>query len=166
MPRKRPAPRRSWWTASSSTTPSFIALARFLRTELKLGVPGADWEVKVPISPVIAVIPVPAASQPALQPQGGQSIASALQQAIAQTEGGRGGGGGGGGHAVRKTALDAISQIAADSAKPKVRTKSLAERQAEIERLKREQRGERDPADKREETPEQRARRNPLLALF
>jgi len=87
-----------------------------------------------------------------------------VQQALAQTEGGRGGGGGA--HGVRKIALEAISQIAANSAKPKVRPKSLAERQAEIERLKREHRGERDAADEREQTPEQRARRNPLLALF
>jgi len=104
--------------------------------------PPADSQVKVPISPVIAVLPVPgAASQPAIQSQGG-SIASALQQAVQQNaaatvatpESG-------------KPALDVIAQIAAGvDAKPKRR--------------------QRDPGEQREETPEQRARRHPLLALF
>lgn len=118
----------------------------------------------MPISPVVAVIPVPTAASLAAQQPQGPSIASAVQQALTQTEGGHGGGGGG--HSVRKTALDAISQIAADTVKPKQRPKTFAERQAEIERMKREHRGQRDATDEREQTPEQRARRHPLSALF
>ena len=121
----------------------------------------------MPISPIVATIPVPqAVAQPLAQSQNA-TMASMLQQVV-QEETGGGRGGGGGGHA-RKPGLDAIAQIAAGTvAKPKPRVKTLAERQAEIERMKREQNGnpQRDPAGEREETPQERARRNPLLALF
>lgn len=93
-------------------------------------------------------------------------MASLLQQ-VAQDQTSGGHGGGGGGHAVKKTALDAIAQIAANTAaKPKPRARTVAERQAEIEKMKRERGGQRDATDEREETPHERARKNPLLALF
>jgi hypothetical protein len=104
----------------------------------------------MPISAVAAVIPIPQPAVTAAQ-QNAPSMTSAIQNVL-QTEQTHAGGGGGG-HRTHKSALDAMSQIAASqNAKPKQRAKSVRERQAEIERMKEEQRqnpGERDLAEDR-----------------
>ena len=77
--------------------------------------------------------------------------------------------GAGGGHNGHKAALDAIARVAAGvDAKPKERVKSLAERQADTERMKRERdaRSERDLADDQTDRRKQPYEKNPLLALF
>ena len=102
-------------------------------------------------------------------------MSTALQQAVLQQDavaargGGGGGGGGKGGH--NKDAIDAITRIAAGiDAKPSERTKSIAERQAEIEKLKREAQQnpqQRDLADDRQREQQKQAReKNPLLTFF
>jgi hypothetical protein len=104
-----------------------------------------------------------------------ESMSTALQQAVLQQDaansraGGGGGGGGKGGH--NKDAMDAISRIAAGiDAKPTERVKTIAERQAEIERMKREAQQnpqQRDLADDRKQDQQKQAReKNPLLAFF
>jgi len=103
------------------------------------------------------------------------SMTTALQQAVLQQEttasaaGGGGGGGGKGGHS--KEAIDAITRLAASiDAKPTARIKSAAERQAEIEKMKREAQQnpqQRDLTDERQKDANKQAReQNPLLAFF
>ncbi len=139
--------------------------------------PGADSNYKVPVGPVAAVIQIPPAMVAAAEAAAAQestSMSTLLQQAVLQQEtaagaGGGGGGGGKGGH--NKAALDAIARIAAGiDAKPTQRTKTPAERQAEIEKLKREAQQnpqQRDPAEDRKQEQQKQARdANPLLAFF
>lgn len=101
-----------------------------------------------------------------------ESMSSALQQAVLQQETAAaqtGGGGHGGGH--NKAAIDAITRIAAViGAKPTQRVKTVAERQAEIEKMKREAQQnpqQRDLTDERPPDKQKQAyEQNPLLALF
>jgi hypothetical protein len=103
------------------------------------------------------------------------TMSSALQQAVLEQEttasAASGGGGGGGGKGHSKEAIDAITRLAASiDAKPTVRVKSAAERQAEIEKLKREAQQnpqQRDLTDERQKDANKQAReQNPLLAFF
>ncbi len=105
-----------------------------------------------------------------------ESMSTALQQAVLQqdaaaTAATRGGGGGGGKGGHNKDALDAITRLAASiDAKPTERVKTIAERQAEIEKMKREAQQnpqQRDLADEQRKDQQKQAReKNPLLAFF
>jgi hypothetical protein len=126
--------------------------------------------IRMAIGPVAAVIQIPPAMVAAAEAAAQQStsMSTLLQQAVLQQEaadargGGGGGGGGKGGH--NKDAMDAISRIAAGiGAKPHERVKTMADRQAEIEKMKREAQQnpqQRDLADDRkQEQQNKRARR-------
>ena len=102
-------------------------------------------------------------------------MSSALQQAVLQQDAAAaraGGGGGGHGGGRNKEAIDAMSRIAAGiDATPTERVKTIAERQAEIERMKREAQQnpqQRDLTDDRQQEKQQQQARekNPLLAFF
>jgi len=102
-----------------------------------------------------------------------ESMSTALAQAVLQQEAAaaRTGGGGGGHGGQHKDALDAITRLAASiDAKPTERVKTIAEREAEIEKMKREAQQnpqQRDLADDRQPDKQQQAyEKNPLLAFF
>jgi hypothetical protein len=103
-----------------------------------------------------------------------ESMSGALQQAVLQQEAAatRSGGGGGGHGGPHKDALDAITRLAASiDAKPTQRVKTIAERQAEVEKMKREAQQnpqQRDLADDRQPDQQQQQafEKNPLLAFF
>jgi hypothetical protein len=125
----------------------------------------------VPVGPVAGVIQIdPAFVRAATQAAAGEGMSDALAQAVLQAEQTAGRGGGGGGHGGHKAAIDAITRIAAGvNAKPKQRVKSPAERQAEIEKMKREQQQNPQQRDLTDEQPEERKNpyeQNPLLSLF
>ncbi|MGH7661736.1 MAG: hypothetical protein ACRENA_12585 [Vulcanimicrobiaceae bacterium] len=111
----------------------------------------ADSKVKVPINPVVAVIPIPPPAAQADLQSGGGSMASALAQAVQESQGTT---------VLANTAasvsgLDAISLIAANAGvKPKPRA------------LPREEAGKREPVDEKRASQQERVRRNPLLNLF
>ncbi len=139
--------------------------------------PGADSDTKVPIGPIAGVIQIPPAMVAAAEAAAQESMSTALQQAVlqqdaaARTGGGGGGGGGGGKGGHNKDALDAITRLAASiDAKPTERVKTIAERQAEIEKMKREAQQnpqQRDLAeDQRQDQQKQAREKNPLLAFF
>lgn len=105
----------------------------------------------MPINPVVAVLPVPAAVAQVDLPQSGGSMASALAQAVLQAEAATTIAN----SAASLSGLDAISQIAANAgAKPKPRAP------------RREEGSDREPIDERRASLQERARRNPLLNLF
>ncbi|HTX03146.1 MAG TPA: hypothetical protein VMD07_05655 [Candidatus Acidoferrales bacterium] len=126
------------------------------------------------VGPIAAVINIPPAMVAAAEAAAQESMSTALQQAVLQQEtaasaGGGGGGGAKGGHS--KEAIDAITRLAASiDAKPTARVKTVAERQAEIEKMKREAQQnpqQRDLTDERQQDAQKRAReQNPLLAFF
>lgn len=123
------------------------------------------------VGPVAGVINIdPALVRAAAQAANSESMSDALSQAVLQQEQIAGRGGGGGGHAGHKAGLDAIARIAAGvDAKPRARVKSPAERQAEIEKMKREAEANpqrRDLADDRNERRKPPHEENPLLTLF
>ncbi|MGH7715479.1 MAG: hypothetical protein ACREML_05725 [Vulcanimicrobiaceae bacterium] len=127
----------------------------------------------MPVGPVAGVIQIPPAMVAAAEAAAQESMSTALQQAVLQQDAAaaRTGGGGGHGGGRSKEAIDAMTRIAAGiDAKPTERVKTIAERQAEIERMKREAQQnpqQRDLADdSRKEQQKQQYERNPLLALF
>jgi len=138
-----------------------------------LGPQGADSHTKVPVGAIAAVIQIPPAMVAAAEAAAQESMSTALQQAVLQQDAAArsGGGGGGGAKGGHKEAIDAISRLAASiDAKPTQRVKTPAERQAEIEKLKREAQQnpqQRDLADdSRQEQQKQPYQQNPLLAFF
>src|ERR1700677_3828242 len=126
-----------------------------------LGEPGTDALVTMSISPIgsasMSILAQPAAASAAQTAQA-NSVANNVQLALLQQEEqkGGGGGGGGGGHGVKKSGLEALSQIAAAVInKPKPASKTMQQRLDEIERMKREAAGEKkdegDLADERDD---------------
>lgn len=138
-----------------------------------LGAVGADSDHKVPVGPVAGVIQIPSAMVAAAEAAAQESMSTALQQAVLQQDAAAARTGAGGGHSGgrSKDAIDAMTRIAAGiDAKPTERVKTIAEREAEIERMKREAQQnpqQRDPADdSRRDQQKQQYEQNPLLAFF
>jgi hypothetical protein len=128
----------------------------------------------MPVGAIAGVIQIPPAMVAAAEAAAQESMSSALQQAVLQQDAAAsriGGGGGGHGGGRNKEAIDAMTRIAAGiDAKPTERVKTIAERQAEIERMKRE--AQQNPQqqdladDPRRDQPKQPYEQNPLLAFF
>src|SRR5271165_6323147 len=101
-----------------------------------------DSECKMSIDAVTgatAYAPLARFGGASAQPSQSTSAAAVVQLALQDQEHK----GGGGGHGAKKNGLEAISQLAAAvMAKPKPASKTLQQRIAEIERMKREASGE------------------------